>query len=73
MITKEQVIREFLNDPLMVEKGYITEGSAEKVKLNTPSQSKMIELVKLLISSKFDEVPDIKITRDVNALLNSAD
>jgi hypothetical protein len=70
MITKEQVIREFLSDPLMLEKGYYTEGSPEKVKLNVKSDSKMVELIKLLISSKFDEVADVKITRDVNALLN---
>jgi hypothetical protein len=70
MITKEQVIREFLSDPLMLEKGYYTEGSPEKVKLNVKSDSKMIELIKLLISSKFDEVADVKITRDINALLN---
>jgi hypothetical protein len=70
MITKEQVIREFLSDPLMGEKGYYTEGSPEKVKLNVKSDSKMIELIKLLISSKFDEVADVKITRDINALLN---
>jgi hypothetical protein len=70
MITKEQVIREFLSDPLMLEKGYYTEGSPEKVKLNVKSDSKMVELIKLLISSKFDEVADVKITRDINALLN---
>lgn len=70
MITKEQVIREFLSDPLLLQKGYYTEGSPEKVKLNVKSDSKMVELIKLLISSKFDEVADVKITRDINALLN---
>jgi hypothetical protein len=70
MITKEQVIREFLSDPLMLEKGYYTEGFPEKVKLNVKSESKMVELIKLLISGKFDDVADVKITRDINALLN---
>ena len=76
MITKEQVIREFLSDPLMCEKGYYTEGSSETVKLNVKSDSKMIELIKLLVSSKFEELDDAKkgdakMTRDVNQFFNA--
>jgi hypothetical protein len=76
MITKEQVIREFLSDPLMLEKGYYTEGSPEKVKLNVKSDSKMVELINLLVSSKFEEIDekgDAKITRTVNQFFNETD
>jgi hypothetical protein len=77
MITKEQVIREFLSDPLMLEKGYYTEGSPEKVKLTVKSDSKMVEFINLLVSSKFEEIDDTKgdakITRTVNQFFNETD
>lgn len=71
--TRESVIREFLNDPLLVEKGYLMEGEAEKIKLSTKSKSKMVELVKRIVNSKFNDESDAKSTREVNLLLNSTD
>lgn len=73
MITKEQVIREFLSDPLMCEKGYITEGGIAKVNLSTKSASKMIELIKTVVTSKFNDDTDNATTRKINLLLNPTD
>ena len=73
MITRESIIREFLNDPLMVEKGYLAEGEADTIKLNLTTNSKMIDLVVKIVNSKFNEDSDAKTTRDINNLLNTTD
>ena len=73
MITKEDVIREFLNDPLLVQKGYMTEGDVAKINMSTKSASKMIELIKTVVTSKFNEDTDNATTRKINLLLNPTD
>jgi hypothetical protein len=73
MKIKESVIREFLNDPLLVEKGYITEDDVAKIILSTKSPSKMVELIKTVITSKFSGDTDNVTTRKINILLNPSE
>jgi hypothetical protein len=70
MVTKEDIIREFLRDPLLVEKGYINEQDIAKINLSTKSSSKMIELIKTIVTSLSNEDTEHMTTRKVNQLLN---
>jgi hypothetical protein len=71
MTTRAEVIHEFLKDPLLIQKGYLKVGEATLVNLHKTSPSKMVELIKTIINSKFNQDNDNKTTRDVNLLLNS--
>ena len=73
MKTRESTIREYLSDPTMVERGYLTEGQADKIDISAATNSKMVDLIVKIVNGKFDDSTDNQITREVNKLLNTTD
>ena len=63
MVSRDELIAELLSDPLLVEKGYLPEKGVK-------SDSKMVELIKLVVDSKYNDETDSIITRKINLLLN---
>lgn len=69
-MTKENVYQNFLDDPLLVEKGYITAERAENLKFAGPTNVKLLEVIKLAINGTIDGDSEGVISRKINQYLN---
>lgn len=63
MVSREQLIEELLSDPLLIEKGYLPKKGGK-------SDSQMVELIKIVVESKFNDDDDNVTSRKVNQFLN---
>jgi hypothetical protein len=69
-MTKEDVYKSFLEDPLLVDKKYITPEKAENLKFIDPTEVKLLEIIKIAISGNLDGDSDGIISRKINQYLN---
>ena len=69
-MTKENIYKNFLDDPLLVEKNYITQEKAETLKLIDPTGVKLLEVIKMAISENVDGQSESVISRKINQYLN---
>jgi hypothetical protein len=69
-MTKENIFRTFLEDPLITEKGYITEEKVANLKLHEQTGIKLLEVIKLAIKSNVDGESEGVISRKINQFLN---
>lgn len=69
-MTKETIYQNFLEDPLLVEKGYITAEKLAKLKMVDPTGIKLLEVIKAAINGSVDGESEGVITRRINQFLN---
>ena len=69
-MNSEEILRAFLTDDLIIEKGYLKKEEAENYKWFSPSNKKLIEVIKMAIagetSSESHNINDTKINRLLN-------
>jgi translation elongation factor EF-Ts len=70
-MTKENIYQTFLDDPLLVEKRYITEEKKQTLQFVDPTGIKILEVIKLAISGNVDGDTEGVISRKINQFLNS--
>lgn len=69
-MTKENIYKTFLEDPLLVEKNYITQDKAEKLRMADPTNVKLLEVIKIAINGNIDGDSEGVISRKINQYLN---
>ena len=69
-MTKENVFKTYLEDPLLIEKNYITQEKIDKLKISEQSGVKLIEVFKLAINGNIDGETEGVISRKINQYLN---
>lgn len=69
-MTKENIFKNFVEDPLLIEKGYISKEKIEKIKLIEQSGVKLIEVIKMAINGIVDGDSENVINRNINRYLN---
>jgi len=69
-MTKDNIYQNFLDDPLLIEKGYISVERAEKLKFAEPTNVKLLEVIKMAINGNIDGDSEGVISRKINQYLN---
>jgi hypothetical protein len=69
-MTKEDIFRTFLNDPLITEKKYLTPEQASKLKFIEQTDVKLLEVIKIAIDGNIDSDSESVITRRISQYLN---
>lgn len=69
-MTKEIIYKNFLEDPLLVEKNYITQEKVAKLKLIDSTGVKLLEVIKIAVSDNVDGMSETVISRKINQYLN---
>ena len=69
-MTRENIFKTYLEDPLLIEKNYITQEKIDKLKFIDQSGVKLIEVFKLAITGNIDGETEGVITRKINQYLN---
>lgn len=69
-MTKENIFKNFIEDPLLIEKGYISKEKIEKIKFIDQSGVKLIEVIKMAINGNVDGDSEGIISRKINQFLN---
>lgn len=69
-MTKEIIYKNFLEDPLLVEKNYITKEKVAKLKLIDSTGVKLLEVIKIAVSDNVDGMSETIISRKINQYLN---
>jgi hypothetical protein len=70
-MTKENIFKNFIEDPLLIEKGYISKEKIEKIKFIDHSGVKLIEVIKMAINGNVDGDSEGVISRRINQYLNN--
>lgn len=66
-MTANEIFKELLKDPILIEKYDFTEKQLEKLGMHESSKQ-IIELLKLIIQSKEDNIPDSSIYNQIKKL-----
>jgi hypothetical protein len=69
-MTKENIFKNFMEDPLLIEKGYITKEKIKKIKFIDQTGVKLIEVIKMAINGNVDGDSEGVISRKINQYLN---
>jgi len=69
-MTKEDILRAYLEDEIFLEQKYLTEGEASKYKWATPLESKLVQVVKLAIEGEMASESTNITERKINLFLN---
>ena len=69
-MTRENIFKTYLEDPLLIEKNYITQEKIDKLKIIEQSGVKLIEVFKFAINGNIDGETEGVITRKINQYLN---
>ena len=69
-MTKENIFKNFIEDPLLIEKGYIKKEKLDKLKFIDSNSIKLIEVVKMAINGNVDGDSEGIISRKINQYLN---
>jgi len=69
-MTKEDLFQSFLEDPLIVDKHYVTKEKLQTIKLIDNTGIKLLEVIKLAINGNIDGESDGVIARKINQYLN---
>lgn len=69
-MTKEELLREFLSDDIVEQKGYMTKDEAEKLKFIDHSDSKLVNTLKTVIIGRSNGDSVDTMVRKLNQLLN---
>ncbi|MCB9082110.1 MAG: hypothetical protein H6555_10405 [Lewinellaceae bacterium] len=69
-MTKEELLKEFLMDDIVEEKGYITKEEVDSLKFSDPTDSKLITVLKTAISGKNEGNSVNIMVSKINQVLN---
>jgi hypothetical protein len=69
-MTKEDILRAYLEDDLFLEKKYLREGEAHKYKWATPAENNLIQVIKVAIEGELINESANVTERKINLLLN---
>lgn len=69
-MTREQILRAYLEGEMLVEKGYLKEGQGEKARWMDTQHNTMVQVLKLAIEGVFNNDNQTTLTRKVNLLLD---
>ncbi len=69
-MTKENIFKTYLEDPLLIEKKYITQEKIDKLKFIDQTAVKLIEVIKLAINGSVDGESESVTSRKINQYLN---
>ncbi len=69
-MTRENIFHAYLEDPLLIEKNYITQEKIDALKFIDQSGVKLIEVIKLAINGNVDEESEGITSRKINQYLN---
>lgn len=69
-MNRESIYKSFLEDPLLMEKGYLTPEKIETLRFMDPTGVKLLEVIKLAINGIKDEESENIIARKINQYLN---
>lgn len=69
-MTKEIMFKLFLNDPLLIEKNYLTEEERNSLKFIDESESKLIKVIKMAIIDNINGESTNTTSRKINQYLN---
>jgi hypothetical protein len=70
MMTKDNIFKQFIEDPLLVEKGYFTKDQIDKIRFIDRSGNKLIEVIKMAINGNVDGETEGVTNRKINQFLN---
>lgn len=70
-MTKENIFKNFINDPLILERNYLTKEKIDKLKFIDQSGVKLIEVIKMAIDCTVDEFGESVASRKINKFLNT--
>lgn len=68
-MTKENILRAYLEDDLFVKEKYLKEGEAQKIKWASP-ENNLIEIIKMAIEGEQNKESSNLTERKINTLLN---
>lgn len=69
-MTKENIFKAFMEDPLLTEKNIISKDKLDKLKFIDNSGMKLIEVIKMAINGNVDGESENITTRKINQYLN---
>ena len=69
-MTKENIFKSYLEDPLLFEKKYLTQEKAKSLKFIDQTGIKLLEVIKIAISGNIDQESEGVISRKINQYLN---
>lgn len=69
-MTKEIIYKTFLEDPLLIEKNYIAQHKVENLKMAEPTNTKLLEVIKIAVNGNVDGDSEGVISRKINQYLN---
>jgi hypothetical protein len=70
-MTKENIFKNFMEDPLLIEKGYISKEKIDNLRYVDQSGVKLIEVFKIAIDCSVDEYGESVASRKINKFLNA--
>lgn len=69
-MTKENILRAYLEDELFITNNYLKEGEAQTFKWTTYSESNLIQVIKMAIDGELANESQNVIERKINTFLN---
>ena len=69
-MTKEEMLRSYLEDDLFIEKNYLKIGDAQKYKWSTPTENNLIQVIKTAIEGGLLNESSNVTERKINTFLN---
>jgi len=69
-MTKEELLRSFLEDELLIDKNYLKKGEFEKYKWASPTNHKLIEVIKTAIEGELSSESQLITEKKINQFLN---
>lgn len=69
-MTKDDFYKTFLEDPLLVEKNYVTPEKVQELKFHQFTGVKLLEVIKIAVSGNIDGESEPVIARKINQSLN---
>ena len=71
-MTKEDILKSFLEDELFIEKEYLKKGEAQKYKWATHAENNLIQVLKFAIEGELVNESSNITERKINTLLNKS-
>lgn len=69
-MTKEDILKAYLEDDLFVEKNYFNKGEAQNYKWATNTESNLVQVIKMAIEAELINESSNITERKINAFLN---
>lgn len=71
-MTREQIMKAYLEDELLVEKGYLKEGKGAESKWSEHRNNKMVDVIKFAIEGVINGDSQAMMTRKINQFLDKS-